>query len=249
MIETRYSIEYIDPNPKTILSRLGKLLIYVVLTISIIAAIFALILSSLPHATSQNITVKVQDFVSSFNTTTPSIINDKTLNEKLIKQKLISSERETALKKEIEHLTQENTIQHNESVNQLKANQKLKEKLTLLSKQLKDGELKRSQLAKEVTKLNKKNKSVSAQLDEKTQAAKDYANEIKKLDQQKATIVEITTPKIIATPKLVEIKNNEENKTTLQKIAPKEKTNISQIDAIVAAMKAANKTPSKRTNK
>jgi len=245
MIETRYSIEYIDPNSGTMSSRLGKLLIYSVLAISIITVIIALIFSNLPRTTSQNITVKVQDFVSSFNTAaTPSIIN-----KQLAQQKINSSKREIALKEEIENLSQENTIQHNESIKQLKVNQTLKKKILLLSDQLKDEKLKHSQLTKEVVSLNRKNKSVSAQLDERIQAAKDYASEIKKLEHKKITTFKVTTPKIIATPEPLENKNppidsvSNKNKITIQKTAPKEKeTSNSQIDAIVAAMEAANNT-------
>lgn len=240
MIETRYSIEYVDPNPKTLLSRLSKLLIYSVLTISIAIAILALIISNLPPATSQNIKAKAQGFVNSFYTTKPSMINAENFDETLAQQELSSSKRETALKKEIQNLNQENTILHNQSVKQLANNQKLKEKLTLLSKQLKTEGLKYSQLAEEVVTLNRRNRSVSAQLDEKTQVAKDYANEIKKLEHKKKT-----TPVVTAPLKTVVIKNEMLSQDSMKKAAPKEdKTKTSQIDAIVAAMKAANNTSS-----
>lgn len=275
MIESRYSIEYIDPSSDNSSSKLGKFFIYSTLTISILAATIALIYSNLPSSTSQVVTDKVQQFISSFNEPSnipveeiidsepaaPVITPEEKSTEaddkkdELAQQKLIAAQLEDEYKKEIERLSQENTTQHDETVKQLTANQTLAKKLDILSKQLKSEIQKSAQLKKEVTSLQTENKTVSTLLKKTEVTAKSYADEIKKLEQKEIEIV--AQPVIVksVTPEPIEIKK-EEPEVAIKEITTKEtskptedtstanrnKAPISQMDAIVAAMEAANST-------
>ncbi len=228
MIESRYSIEYIDPSSDNSSSMLGKFFVYSTLTISILAAIIALIYSNLPNSTSQVVTDKVQQFISSFNEpSTNTFVEEEIIvsepetpiktieakstqvnnnKEELAQQKLIAIQLEDEYKKEIERLSQENTTQHNETVKQLTENQTLTKKLDVLSKELKNEIQKSALLKKEVTSLQTENKTVSALLIKTEVTAKNYANEIKKLEQKE---IKVVAPPVIfksVTPEPIEIK-------------------------------------------
>lgn len=270
MIETRYSIEYIDPSAGNSRSTLARLFIYTILTISILAAIITLIYSNLPNSTSQVVTDKVQQFISSFSepSTTTSVEEETIVSEptapvitpeekntesddkkdELAQQKLIAVQLEDEYKKEIERLSQENTTQHDETVKQLTANQSLTKKLDVLSKQLKNEIQKSVLLKKEVTSLQTENKTVSALLKKTEVTAKKHADEIKKLEQKEVEVV--AQPVIIkpVTPEPIEIEKEEPKVVATKETrkptegTSKNKAPISQMDAIVAAMEAANST-------
>jgi len=268
MIETRYSIEYIDPSAGKSPSKLARFFIYSALTISVLAAISALIFSNLPDSTSQIIKGKAQQFISSFNETstnssaeeeiivsepkTPLIALEQTHAQtddknELAQQRLIATQLENEYKKEIERLSQENTTQHDETVKQLTTNQSLTKKIDVLSKQLNNEIQKSALLKKEVTSLQTENKTVSALLKKTEKNAKVYTDTIKKLEQKEVKVV--TQPAIIkpVTPEPVEIKvitKPTENTST----SDKNEAPISQIDAIVAAMEAATNQNNEASN-
>lgn len=240
MIESRYSIEYIDPNSEKPSSKLGRFLIYSTLIISIFVAIGALVFSNLPTNTPQIITNKVQQFISSFNepsislpvkkevssdTDTVRLTNEElkkhadTKNE-LAQQKLAATQLEDEYKKEIERLSQENTSQHNETVKQLTENQALTKKSDLLSKQLKKEIQKSALLDKEVTSLQAENKKISSLLKITEEMAGNYADEIKKLGEDEVKLIIQAEPSIIKSITLEE--PAEEKKVELKVSATKE---------------------------
>lgn len=272
MIESRYSIEYIDPNASKPPSKLGRFLIRSTLTISILAAITTLIYSNLPSSTSQELTVKFQEFISSFSkfSTMPHVVTEAITSEpdptisttvkqntqiddkdELAQQKLNAAKLAGEYKKEIERLSQENTTQHNEAVKQLTAKQVLTKRLDTLSVQLKSEAQKSAQLKNTVTALQTENKTVSTLLEKTKETAKSYANEIEQLEKKQIKVVKQSAIIEPATPAPTEVKEVEvepEVMTLKEKSKPTEdtasanqvKAPISQIDAIVAAMEAAN---------
>lgn len=270
MIESRYSIEYIDPNADKSPSMLGGLLVRSTLTISILAAITTLIYSNLPSSTSQEITVKVQEFIRSFNmpSTEPPLVTETLISEpelaittteekniqandkgELAQQKLIAAKLAGEYKKEIERLSQENTTQHNEAVKQLTAKQVLTRKLDELSKKLKSETQKSVLLKNTVTSLQTENKTVSTLLEKTKETAKNYANEVEQLEKKQIKVGKQTAILEPAASVPSEVKKVEPKVLTLrEKSKPTEDTSsanqvkaqTSQVDAIVAAMEAAN---------
>jgi hypothetical protein len=270
MIESRYSIEYIDPNSEKSSSKLGRFFIYSTLIISILIAITAIIFSNLPEGTSQTISSKVQQFISSFDSSSSNQPTDKVVvtpktktplisieeqstqvekKDEIAQQKLVAAQLEDEYKEEIERLSQENTEQHDESIKQLTKNQLLTKKLDVLSKQLNDERQKSSQLKNKVSSLLIKNTNVSNLLAKTEDSVKDYAN---KIEQLKNKEVEILTQSIATEtsaintvikekiePELLTTETTDKSKENLI-VTDKVKTPTSQIDAIVAAMEAAN---------
>jgi len=279
MIETRYHIEYIDPNSGKPSSKLGKFFIYTTLSISILAAIIALFFSNLPNSTSQIITDKVQHFISSFNESSvnPTVVDEaNTTNSKKIEidvitptvefahQTLISTQAEKEYKQEIERLRQENTTQDNEKAKHLQTNKALSKRLDQLSKQLKEENQKKIELTKKLATLITENQSVSILLNETNKTAENYAKKLKQLKQK--VIVEAVKPQtVISEPKTSKIaekvvKKPVETEETGEKLIVEATTNdidtrgqktpqVSQMDAIVAAMEAANNTSNAQNTK
>jgi uncharacterized phage infection (PIP) family protein YhgE len=275
MIETRYRIEYVDPNSNKLSSKLGKFLIYSALTISIFAATIALIFSNLPNSTAQIVTDKVQHFFSSFNnsaidpivaeeamvtkhTTVEAEIEENTQivdNDKSVQQALITTQLKKEHKEKIAHLSQENKTLHNDTAKQIQSNQTLSKKLDKLSKQLKEEKQKSTQLTKKLATLSTENKAVSALLKETNKTAKSYADELKKIKQKETEIVDAVKPLIIISKSNTAENISEEivKEITIdqEKINTKgQKTHqVSQMDAIVAAMEAASNTSNTQNTK
>jgi len=261
MIESRYSIEYIDPHYEKSPLKLGKLLIYSTLTISILAAVIAFTYSKLPNNTTQLVTQKIQQFISSFNQPSapvnlpvekisvsdsgvPSVTKEKRIQgkEELNQNKLSAIQIEKEYKKEIERLNQENTNQKNETLKQLTINQALTKRLDVLSTQLEEETLKNTQLGKEVASLQSKNKSISSLLKISEEMANSYSAELNKLDQKQKVKSYIATTHQIEKPSKIDVKlkmattTNVEEKLNSSII--KNKKEISQLDAIVATMES-----------
>ena len=173
-------------------------------------------------------------------------------------------------KKELKRLSQENTKQSEASKKQQLDNQRLNKDLERITKQLAKEKKASDQLAKKLETLNIENNSLTKELagskkalasEKNKKVATPFANEPKKAEPK--TVEKIETPKAVTvgrTDKLKEesVKTEEPakpkpvvvtqetinpNKNTSNKTATPEKTKapLSQMDAIVEAMKAAKK--------
>jgi hypothetical protein len=289
MIETRYSIEYIDPpNSGKKRSVIGKFFIYAMLTISILVAIVALIFSNLPDNTSRLLIDRVKAFTSartepkSFPTTSLSVTatsgavenseltkkntyqeelkkNQKTHKNELEQQKLLVVQNTENYKKEIDLLAQENTEQHEKTVKLIKEKQNLTIIIDNISKQLDDEKQKKSELHKKISTLQAKNKTASNLLKNTTEINKTYAIELKKLKQKELKTIntpavsKVTNQNAIVIEKVMKKTAEKiETKTTRNTAAAPQEKEKSQVDAIVAAMEAANQaanTQASDTNK
>ncbi len=279
MIESRYSIEYVDPNATKPRSRLGRLVAYTLLINAVLIMIGALVFTSFSEKASDLILGKIKEFSNiSFvadktpktdatpeQATTPDtaqpLVEKKpletankknqqdTFQQKLSQQTAASTQRDKDNKEEIERLSQENSKQHDETLKQVTANKELMGRLDDLSKQLKAQNVKSEKLAQKVDSLESHNKSLVTQLeDSKNLEAK---LEVKKEEEEeKITAVPIqiepATKTVIVPKKVQEQATNPVTKTEKevvkeekppQKAEPKK----SQVDDIVAAMEAAQK--------
>jgi hypothetical protein len=177
--------------------------------------------------------------------------NQETHKKELAQQKLLTAQNEKNYKKEIDLLTQENTEQHEHTIKLVEENQTLTAKIGDVSKLLEDEKQKKSELLKKITALQAKNKTASDLLEKTTKTNKTYANELKNLKQKDiktpdtSATNKVSAQKPTVTEKVVEkTAEKRETETTRntaeikQETKPKEGT--SQVDAIVAAMEAAN---------
>jgi len=254
MIETRYDIEYVDPKGKP-KSGLGRILAYILLLITLLAFLAALIFSNLSNNASQLVTQKIQE-LSGIDTKyiTNTVASDKNAvaeNTNEANQKILASTKDEnkEYKREIE-------------------NQKLRKNLKHITQQLAEEKKASELLAKKVEALNNENAALSKQLsgspktlarEKNKKVATLVDNEPKKAEPK--TVEKIETPKAATVRRTNKLKNEsiktEEpakpkpavatqetiDPSTSNKATSPEKTKapISQMDAILEAMKATQK--------
>lgn len=256
MIETRYDIEYVDPNGKP-KSGLGRFLAYLLLLITLLVFLTALVFSNLSNSTSLLITQKIQDLTGTKpNTVTNTFTNndiandDQDADEANNKKSVFVKDENEKNRKEIEELLQKNTRQSKISKKQLLENKKLSKDLKHITQQLAEEIKTSDQLVKKVEALNSENTSLTKQLADirKIRAQKKIIKpivskpEISKQEKEpNAVTVERGNKlkeKLVQTKELTKPSKETRNNTTTS-----EKTTAptSQMDAIVEAMKAAEK--------
>lgn len=247
MIETRYDIEYIDPNGKPTVE-LGRFFAYLLLLITLLIFLATLVFSNLSESTSQLVIQRIQEFTGIKSNTITTYNDDERSAEiaeeaKLADQKALAAAKDENEKniKEIERLSQENTQQSQTLKQQQLENQHLTEDLERISQQLAEEKKAHDQLANHIETLNNKNSALSKQLADskkiKIKKVPTVSSTLKKTEPEIAKEEE-ETPKADSIEKTDKLK--EKNVKTEEPAKPKPVVATQQ--NTISTRKDANKT-------
>ncbi|MEE9310378.1 MAG: hypothetical protein V3U64_05100 [Cocleimonas sp.] len=252
MIESRYTIEYIGPHSTQKKSLLGKLFRYSLILLGLALIVALLAFSDFFKNTSTFVFNKFQALNSqrlssiSAPKTTRSTITEPSIVVESNQESPTSNNKIEELKKEIEYLSQENTNQHEATINYISENQSLSATLASTAENLAKERDTIKQLQQEIEALSTENNTISAELTDVSKASESYNKELLKIKAE-AISASVQEVEMVEAPKptstnLVVTERISFSETKEEKVKKEEPKVVSPMDAIIAAMEASKNT-------